>query len=296
MRVLVTGASGFVGRRLLPRLRGAGHEAVGVDRELDVRDRRALAGTLAAIGPDAVIHLAARSSVADSFATPEDVYRVNYLGTRALLAAVAERAPAARILLVGTADAYTATAPASAPLGESTPLAPRSPYARSKAAAELLGRRAAAAGLDVVCIRAFNHTGPGQSDRFVVASFARQLAAIARGRAEPRLAVGNLDSVRDFLHVDDVVDAYLRLLDAGVPADVYQVAGSIGHRIGSILERLCAIAGIEPTIEVDPARFRPTDWLVGDASRLRGATGWAPKIPLDAILREALSDWLERDA
>ena len=296
MRVMVTGASGYVGRRLLPSLARAGHDAVGIDREVEISDATALAAQLAAIRPDAVIHLAALSSVAHSLRAPEDCYRVNFLGTRALLTSVAAKAPAARVLLVGSADAYTATSPQSEPLSESTPLRPRSPYARSKAAAELLGRLAAGRGLDVVCIRAFNHTGAGQSDQFVVSSFARQIAAIASGRQAPCLRVGNLDSVRDFLHVDDVVDAYLGLLDRRVPADVYQVAGSVGISIRSVLADLIRIAGVAPRIELDPARFRPTDWLVGDATRLRRATGWQPRIALDTLLREVYEDWLVRDA
>lgn len=296
MRVMVTGASGFVGRRLLPRLTAAGHVALGTDRETDVADRAALDPALDAFRPDAVIHLAALSSVAHSLRAPEDCYRINFLGTRALLASVAERSPWARILLVGSADAYTATRPQAMPLDESTPLRPRSPYARTKAAAEMLGRLAADAGLDVVCIRAFNHTGAGQSDQFVVSSFARQVAAIRSGRAEPRLRVGNLDSVRDFLHVDDVIDAYLALLDRGVPASVYHVAGSVGIPIRAVLDALLRSAGVEARVEVDPDRFRPTDWLVGDASRLRAATGWQPRIPLEALLQEVYEDWLVRDA
>ncbi len=295
MRVMVTGASGFVGRRLLPCLVRAGHDAIGIDREVDIRDASAMSARVAAIQPDAVIHLAALSSVAYSLRAPEDCYRVNFLGTRALLASVAAEAPAARVLLVGSADTYTATSPQSEPLTESTPLRPRSPYARSKAAAELLGRRAVERGLDVVCIRAFNHTGAGQSDQFVVSSFARQLAAIARGRQPPLLRVGNLDSVRDFLHVDDVIEAYLRLLDRSVPADVYQVAGGVAIPIRSVLETLIRIAGVAPRVEVDPARLRPTDWLVGDTTRLRRATGWQPRIEVDALLREVYEDWLVRD-
>jgi len=296
MRVLVTGASGFVGRRLLPALACAGHDALGVDREVDVCDFEALAGVVAASRPEAVIHLAALSSVAESFQDPEACRRVNVLGARVLLAAVERAAPRARILLVGSAEAYAPTPPGSAPLREETRLRPRSPYARSKAVAERLGRRAARRGLDVVCIRPFNHTGPGQSDRFVVSSFARQVAAIAAGRAEPVLRVGNLDSVRDFLHVDDVVDAYLRLLDPAVAADVYNVASARATPIRAVLDALIELAGIRPRVEIDPARHRPTDWLVGDATRLARATGWQPRIALPTLLGAVYADWLARDA
>ena len=300
MRVFVTGAGGFVGRRLRPRLERQGHDVVGVDREIDVTEPRTLGPALERAAPDAVIHLAAMSSVARSWKEPALCYRLNFLGTRSLLGCVAERCPAARVLLIGSADQYAPVSGAQgdpAPFDESTPLRPRSPYARSKAAAEALGARAAAAdGLDVVRIRAFNHTGAGQSDAFVVSSFARQVAAIRAGRQAPVMRVGNLESVRDFLHVDDVLEAYVALLDPAVPADVYNVAGGIATSIQSLLDRLIALAGIDPKVETDPERFRPTDWLVGDATRLRGVTGWRPRIPFEAILEELYEDWLARDA
>lgn len=296
MRVFVTGASGFVGQKLLPRLREAGHDAIGADREVDVTEPAVIGDALAAHRPDAIVHLAAMSSVAQSWREPERCFHMNFTGTRSLLEAVAARCPHARLLLIGSADQYVATAPQDRPMDESTPLRPRSPYARTKAAAEILGQRAAERGLDVVRIRAFNHTGAGQSDDFVASSFARQVAAIHAGRQEPVLRVGNLESVRDFLHVDDVISAYLALLDPAVPADVYHVAGEQATPIQVVLDRLLAIGGVEARVETDLDRFRPTDWLVGDATRLRAATNWQPTIGLDAILEELYQDWLERDA
>jgi len=294
MRVFVTGASGFVGQRLLPRLRVAGHEAIGADREIDVTRPEDVKRALHRYAPDAVIHLAAMSSVARSWREPELCYRLNFLGSRTLLRALLEIRPDARVLLIGSADQYAATRPGERPFDECTPLRPRSPYARTKAAAELLATGLAdARGLDVVRIRAFNHTGAGQSDRFVASSFARQLAAIRLGRQPPRMRVGNLDSVRDFLHVDDVLAAYLALLDPDVPAEVYNVASGRGSTIRSVLDMLIGIAGVEPEIEIDPDRWRETDWLVGDASRLRDATGWQPRVPLESLLRELHAHWLE---
>ena len=293
MRVFVTGASGFVGRQLLPRLEDAGHVAIGADREVDVTDARAVEAALTRHEPDAVIHLAAMSSVAQSWQEPELCFRLNFLGTRTLLGAIERCRPAARVLLIGSADQYGARPGVDTTLDESSPLEPRSPYARTKAAAELLGQAAAARGLDVVRLRAFNHTGPGQSDAFVVSSFARQLADIRRGRQPPRMRVGNLDSVRDFLHVRDVLEAYVALLDPGVPADVYNVASGRATSIREVLERLVAIAGVDPIIEIDPERWRPTDGAVGCAARLRAATGWQPRVSLEEILHELYSDWLE---
>ncbi len=296
MRVFVTGAGGFVGRRLVPALRAAGHEVTGSDREIDVTDPDAVAAALARARPEALVHLAALSSVAASWQQPALCYRVNFLGTRSLLRAALRETPSARVLLIGSADQYAATSPRARPLDESAPLLPRSPYARTKAAAERLGEEAGRLGLDVVRVRAFNHTGAGQDDAFVVSSFARQVAAIRAGRQPPVMRVGNLDSVRDFLHVDDVIDAYVALLDRKVPADVYNVAGGVATPIQTVLDRLIALAGIDPRVEIDPERFRPTDWLVGDAARLREVTGWQPRVPFDAILRELYDDWSKRDA
>ncbi len=296
MRVYVTGAGGFVGGRLLPALEAAGHAVIAADHEVDVTSRAAVAAAFDDARPDAVIHLAAQSSVAKSLSDPGAAWRVNYLGTRAVLQALAEAVPGARLLVIGSADQYSPSGPGSTPFDETTPLRPRSPYARSKAAAEQLARLAARDGLDVVCVRAFNHTGPGQTDTFVVPDFAHQVAAIAAGRREPLMRVGNLESVRDFLDVRDVVDAYLRLLDRDVPADVYNVASGEGQRIADILEGLCARAGVEPTIETDPDRHRPTDWLVGDARKLEAATGWRPRHAFDATLDDVLDDWRDRVA
>jgi GDP-4-dehydro-6-deoxy-D-mannose reductase len=297
MRVFVTGASGFVGQRLLPRLREAGHEAIGADREVDVTRPQDVKRALLRYAPDAVVHLAAMSSVARSWQEPGLCYRLNFLGSRTLLRTLLEVCPDARVLLIGSADQYAATRARERPFDEHTPLRPRSPYARTKAAAELLATGLAEErGLDVVRVRAFNHTGAGQSDRFVASSFARQLAAIRLGRQAPRMRVGNLESVRDFLHVDDVLDAYLALLEPSIPADVYNVASGRASSIQSVLDMLIRISGVEPEIEIDPDRWRETDWLVGDASRLRHATGWQPRIPLESLLRELHAHWLEVEA
>ena len=296
MRVFVTGASGFVGRRLMRLFREAGHDAHGTDREVDVTNPVAIQAALANHAPEAIVHLAALSSVATSWREPHLCYRQNFVGTRSLLAAAHSACPDARVLLIGSADQYAATTPAAEPIDETTPLQPRSPYARTKAAAELLGAAAASRGQNVVRVRAFNHTGAGQPDLFVVSNFARQVARIRLGHQEPIMRVGNLESVRDFLHVDDVLDAYLALLDPSVPAATYNIASGRSTSIQEILDRLIEIADIDPRVERDPDRWRETDWLVGDASRLRQATGWQPKISLETILVELYEDWLSKEA
>lgn len=277
----------------MPRLARDGCDVVASDRDLDVTDAAGVDAAIAQAAPDALVHLAARASVAASFGAPESVARTNYLGTLHVLRAAARHAPRARVLFVSSGEIYGG-ADREQPLDEDAPLAPGSPYARSKAAADLLAGAFAARGLDVVRARSFNHTGPGQTDAYAAPAFARQLAEMQLGRREPVLHVGNLAAVRDFLDVRDVVDAYARLLDRRVPAGAYNVASGVARPIAEILELLSAAAGVAPRIEVDSARWRPTQALVGDARRLRRATGWSPAIPLETTLRDLLDDWRAR--
>jgi GDP-4-dehydro-6-deoxy-D-mannose reductase len=289
VRIWITGAAGFVGRRLSVRLRAAGHAVIGVDREVEITDGPRLARSLASSRADAVVHLAAMSSPAHSLREPELTARVNYWGTRAVLEAVCAAAPQARVLLVTSGEVYGSHGAGGAPFRETDPLAPRNPYARSKACADLLGASYAERGFDVVRVRPFNHIGPGQAPGFVAPAFARQIAAIAAGRSEAKITVGNLASVRDFLDVDDVLDAYQRLLDPAVPPDSYNVASGVGRPISELLDVLIEIAGVRCAIEVDAERVRPTDSAIGDASRLRAATGWAPHTPWRETLSRLLA-------
>lgn len=290
----MSGARGFVGSHLVPHLERAGHAVVAVDRDVDVCDAAAVDASLAAARPDAVVHLAAVASPVAARDDPAGAARVNTLGALHVLRAAARRAPGARVLLVGSGEVYGPARTGARPIAESAPLAPASPYARTKAAADLLGARFAARGLAVVRARPFNHTGPGQSDAYVASSFARQLAEIELGRRSPVLAVGNLDAVRDFLDVDDVVDAYRRLLDPAVPSGAYNVASGHGTAIRELLEGLLAIAAVKPEVREDPARWRPATASVGDAARLRAATGWAPRRPLADTLARLMADWRRR--
>jgi GDP-4-dehydro-6-deoxy-D-mannose reductase len=293
VRVWVSGAGGFVGAWLLPRLIRDGHDVAAADREVDVCDAAAVGAAIVAARPDAIVHLAALASVATSYADPEAVARVNYFGTLHVLRAALHHVPRARVLLVSSSEIYGGSA-TSDPIGEDAPLAPVSPYARTKAAADLLGAAFAESGLDVVRARPWNHTGPGQTDAYVASSFARQLAEMVLEKRDPLLRVGNLDAVRDFLDVADVVDAYARLIDPSVPRGAYNIATGVPIRIAQLLDRLIEHAGLRPQIEVDPARHRPDRASVGDATRLRHATDWAPRIPLEDTLARLFDAWLRR--
>ncbi len=290
-RIWVTGAGGFVGRHLVARLQDAGAEVTPTDDDLDVRDAELVAATLRRLVPDAVVHLAALSSVASSAEAALETYEVNFRGSRSILAGAAEASPRTRILLVGSGTVYGSAEPGAAPFDEDAPLRPDSPYAWSKACADLLGGHYAAQGLDVIRVRPFNHTGAGQSDVFAASSFARQLAEIELGRCEPVLRVGNLDSMRDFLAVDDVADAYLALLDPAAAAAVYNVASGRGRTIRELLDALLERSRVRPRVQVDPSRVRPTDVAVGDARRLHAATGWKPRADFGAALDALLGGW-----
>jgi GDP-4-dehydro-6-deoxy-D-mannose reductase len=255
----------------------------------DVTDPAALLAEVEAAAPSAVVHLAAVSSVTDSIADPATTWAVNTIGTVNLAEVVRRAAPEARLLVVSSGEVYGDTG--ETPADESRPLAPRSPYAASKAAAELAAEQAARAhGLDVVVARPFAHTGPGHDRRFALPSWAEQIAELEReGGGE--LKVGDLTVQRDLLDVRDVVAAYLALLDPAVPAGTYNVARGRAVPLADVLALLVGAASAPISVVRDPARLRAVDTplLCGDATRLRSATGWEPRHELS----ETLADLLE---
>jgi GDP-4-dehydro-6-deoxy-D-mannose reductase len=309
MRVLVTGVSGFVGRHLAPALAAAGHEVHGLgvqappadlplasSRTADLTRIGELEAALAAVRPDAIVNLAGQASAAQSFGDPAETFRVNTAGALTLLEAGRRVVPRARFLLVGTGEVY-GSQPAGTRVPESAPFAPLSPYALSKAAADLAGAAFAEAhGLDLVRTRSFAHAGPGQDDRFVLPSFAKQIAQLERGNDEPVLRVGNLDVVRDVSDVRDVVAAYVALLARGRRGAVYNVCRGEGVKLSDVAARLVAKARRPLRIEVDPVRVRPVDvpYLVGDPGALRGVTGDVAVLPLETTLDAVLDDWRAR--
>jgi GDP-4-dehydro-6-deoxy-D-mannose reductase len=277
-RVLVTGAEGFVGRHLRAELGGA-----FVPFEGDVLDAVALAGAVRAV--DAVVHLAAESSVAASWQDGFRSWRVNVDGTVNLLAAVRAERPEARVLFASTGEVYgNAT---RVPTPEDEPVRPVSPYAASKAAAELA---CSVSGLDVVVTRAANNEGPGRDERFAVGSWTRQLARLET-EGGGTLLVGDLSAERDILDVRDVCRAYRLLLDPSVPAGTYNVSSGETVTMARVVELLVGLAGVPVEVERDESRVRPAEVrrLAGDPSRLRAATGWRPEIPLEQTLADALA-------
>jgi GDP-4-dehydro-6-deoxy-D-mannose reductase len=294
VRVLVTGCKGFVGHWLTAHLEASGDEVIGIDAEVDITHQAAIVAAVRAIAPDAICHLAAQASVGTSWENQAATYQVNTFGVINVLDGAVACADRPRVLLVSSAEVYGRVSAHELPVSEDRPFAPVSPYAASKAAAEMVGLQAwLGGGLEVIRVRPFNHTGPGQGPNFVVPSLAKQIAE-AVGSGADSLTTGNLDAGRDLTDVRDVVRAYRSLLVSGAPGEVYNVCRGESVSIREVAERLLALAGLELPIVVDPARIRPNEIpdLRGDPARLRHATGWAPEIPLEETLRDVLTYWL----
>jgi GDP-4-dehydro-6-deoxy-D-mannose reductase len=297
--LLVTGHEGFVGRALRDVLQNDPDPAwqlATLPARFDVRSTD-LSVQLARIRPDAVVHLAALTSVPDSFRDPEAFFDVNFHGTWNLLKALRTAGFRGRMLFVSSGDCYGTVPEAELPIPESRPLRPRSPYAVSKTAAEALCYEwSQSESLDVVIARPFNHIGPRQDERFAVASFARQVARIADGDAEPRIMTGDLDVTRDLTDVRDVVHAYMALLDRGGAGEVFNVGSGCETRLRDVLDQLIAYAGVRADVVPDPLRARPSQQrrAAADIRKITRETGWEPRIPLSSTLANMVDDCRRR--
>ena len=302
--VLVTGASGFVGGYLVDALSDS-HEVVAWGRRerppllpgrarwarIDLRDRAAVHRALRDLRPTRVFHVAGAARVDRSWVSPVEPLENNVLATHHLLDGLRRTGGTCRVLVTGSATVY---APSTSPIAEDGALAPDSPYATSKLAQEMLALRAVVEdGLDVLVTRPFNHTGPRQQAAYVAPGVARQVARIERGLQPPAVQVGHLETRRDLTDVRDVVRAYVALMEHGTSGEIYNVASGVAHRIGDIVERLVGAAAVPVRVEVDASRLRAVDnpMLVGDASKLRRTTGWAPQIRFEQMLADLLAYW-----
>ncbi len=295
VRALVTGAGGFVGPHLVAHLEAEGD--VALCPETDITDRESLLGAFADLKPDVVYHLAAQADVGGSWDHPLDTLRVNVEGTLNVLDA-ARRAGARRVLAVNSADVYGVVEEDELPLSEHAEIRPTSPYAASKAAAEMLCIQATRGyGLDVVRARSFNHLGPGQSDRFVASAIAHRIVESETSGADS-VRIGNLDARRDFTDVRDVVRAYRLLMTSARPGEVYNVCSGVDRAIREIADMLIGLARRPLSLDPDPDLIRPVDLMVvrGDPSKIRSATGWQPRIPIETTLTDVLRYWRSRQA
>jgi GDP-4-dehydro-6-deoxy-D-mannose reductase len=310
VRALITGIGGFVGRHLRQHLEEQGDSVCGLGRPADsldmatvrvygadLSDRAAVEQIVGEVQPEAVYHLAAQSSPAESLSDPWATIGNNLLAQINLFEALLASNLRPRVLVIGSSDEYGRVDPEDVPTHEGVPLRPLTPYAVSKVGQDMMGfQYFAQHGLPIVRVRPFNHTGPGHDARFVIPSLARQLAEIEAEEHDPILRVGNLNVERDFTDARDMVRAYRMALVAGVPGDVYNLGRGRSVRIGDTVDELIALCRVPVQTMVDPGLLRPTDIprQEADTRKFTALTGWQPLIPWHTTLSDTLDYWRSR--
>ena len=263
---------------------------------VDILDRDALESVFAEVKPDFVVHMAAQAFNSISWKTEDSTHLNNYQGTVNVLRASQRFAPDAKVIIACSSAEYGNIKPADCPLQEERFLQPITPYGVSKAATECLGYQYFINfGLNVFLPRLFIHVGTGHPPATAIQNFARQLALIAKGRLEPVVRVGNLESARDFIDVRDGVAAMMMLLEKGKPGEPINICTGTAYKISDILERLIRISGLDIKVETEEPLFRPSDepLLLGDNIKLK-TIGWEQKYTIDQTLQAVYEDWLSR--
>jgi GDP-4-dehydro-6-deoxy-D-mannose reductase len=314
--VLITGVTGFVGSHLADYLVTRGEvEVVGTHRwrsrmdniehlgeritlvECDLRDAGGVRRMLSAVRPDWIFHLAAQSYVLTSWSSPSETITGNLTLQLNLFEAIRDLGLPPRVHIAGSSEEYGLVHKDEVPIREDNPLRPLSPYGVSKVGQDYLAYQYwKSHQLHTVRTRGFNHTGPRRGEVFVTSNFARQIAAIEKGRREPVVRVGNLDAMRDFTDVRDMVRAYWLALERGEPGEVYNICSGRAYTIRGVLDILLSLTHAQVEVREDPDRLRPSDVeiLVGDCARFQRATGWQPTIPFEVTLKDLLDYWRDR--
>ena len=296
MNTLIIGGSGFVGTHMLAQSPSWSDTKI-VGREVDVRDKVALTNFILSFRPNYVVNLAAITTVAEAAASPKESYDISFYGTLNVLEVLHENNFKGTFLYVSSSEVYGHPFEEKLPLLEDSTLSPMSPYAVGKIAAEYLCLEwEKRSDFNIVIARPFTHIGPGQSDRFSVSSFSRQVAQIMRDNTAPIIEVGNLDTTRDFTDVRDIVDAYWLLLKLNKKG-IYNVCSGQEVSIRSVLKKIINNSGREISVQIDPGRSRNAEQqrVVGSFQKLREATGWVPKITLEDTLIDMLNHCLNND-
>lgn len=304
-KVLIFGCGGFVGKYLTDEFTSNGYEVTGSDIRVpewaddqfiscDLLSAEDVTAVISKVMPDIIVNLAAISSVGQSWKNPQLTISVNVIGSLNILQSVkdcSEEGKAPKVMFIGSSEEY---APASAPVSETSPLDSNSPYGISKMTQEsfanLYGREF---GIDVYLVRAFNHTGVGQADNFVLPSWCKQAAEIDKSGRPGVMNVGNLKVRRDFSDVRDIVRAYRLIVEKGQPGKAYNVGSGVAHSLEDMLKTITSLSSQEITINVDPARIRPTDTPVicCDNSLIRSELGWAPEHDIFDTLKEMYENY-----
>lgn len=318
MNVLITGITGFAGSHLADYIL-ENHPEVnvyGIVRwrsrmenvehlrgkikliEGDIRDYVSIRSVIEEVKPDIIFHLAAQSFVPTSWKAPQETLSTNIIGQTNIFEAVRELGLDPAIQIAGSSEEYGLVYEKEVPIKETNPLRPLSPYAVSKIAQDFLGYQYFKSyGMRIIRTRGFNHTGPRRGEVFVTSNFSKQIALIEKGKQEPPvIKVGNLEAIRDFTDVRDMVRGYWFAATKGEPGDVYNICSGKGYRIREILDILLSLSKVKVKVEVDPGRLRPSDVpvLIGDNTKFREKTGWSPQIPFEKTVEDLLNYWRER--
>ncbi len=289
----MTGGSGFVGGWLKQWLEECGDETSSVPDSVDIRDKSSLESVFKNLEPDVIYHLAALSHVGESWAEPEEVFKVNSLGTLCLLESIKSLKKAPRVIIISSAEVYGVVTQDELPLAETSELRPSTPYAASKVASEFIGlQEFRGANQDVIIVRPFNHVGPKQSERFVVSALAKRIVS-AQINKEAEILVGNLESRRDYTDVRDVVKAYRLLAQSGKSGEIYNVASGNHHSVNELVQIYLDLVDCDIELIQDPNLSRASDIpvLCGNNRKLVDQTGWQQTIDLRTTLADTLEYW-----
>jgi len=292
-KALIIGGTGFVGKHLEQHL-SQNYDVSATGHDIDIRDKNQIRALVARTMPDIVVSLASITTVRESVENPEETYKIGFWGTLNLLLSLKETGFKGRMLQVGSSEVYGYPSPDQLPISESEPLRPMSPYAVNKVAIEALCYQwSQTEQFEIVATRSFTHIGPGQSDRFAISNFARQIAEIKQRNLDPVIHVGDLSATRDFTDVRDVVSAYALLLQKGRNGDIYNVCS--GHEVSThwMLEKLIELSGVKVKVVQDTTRLRASEQrrVCGDNKKLIRDTGWHQSISLETSLEDILSYW-----
>ena len=314
-KALITGIAGFAGSHLAELLLSQGYEVYGLCRprsktdniesiktklhleDADLLDSHSLYTTIARIKPDYIFHLAAQSFVPTSWVSPSVTLEVNVVGTGNLFEAVRQVSIDPVIQIACSSEEYGLVHPDEIPIKETNPLRPQSPYAVSKIAMDYLGYQYFCSyNMRIVRTRGFNHTGPRRGETFVTSNFAKQIALIEKGKQNPLILVGSLESSRDWTDVRDMVRAYLMAVEMCDPGEVYNICTGKAIKVGDMLTMLLSFSTVKAMIQPDPLRLRPSDVpvLIGDNTKFVSKTGWKPDIVFEKTMKDLLNYWRER--
>ena len=291
MKALITGSAGFVGQHLAEHLSNEGDEVFCSDLSLggpDLLNPVGINGLMSKVNPDYVYHLAGQADVKASWEDPLTTFRVNAEGTLNVLQAC-RLSNVKKVLCISSAEVYGSVQESELPITEKHIINPSNPYAASKSAAEILCKQMNSQDLQIMCARSFNHFGPGQKENFVAAALTKRML-LAQRLDQSEITVGNLETIRDFTDVRDVVRAYRLILTKGDGGNVYNVCSGIGRKISELATTLLNKIDSELELKLDPKLHRPSDTpvLIGDYSKLHKQTGWEPHIEFDQTIEDTI--------